>query len=168
MLATSGTAGTAGMGGGAQQPSETTAEKQNYGNWVCPSMILVFLQNTIEGQTSSSTAGHPDLSPVTPLSPATASNKGGVGGTVDKDFKLKIGKWNDFKQLIYQIYDARIAFTPDICGGVNTSYMGMDEFLIAFFTLRYRERPEVERHLTLFLAQLKYFLDRWDRARLFA
>ena len=100
MLATS-TAGTAGggMGAGAaaQQPSETTAEKQNYGSWVCPSMLLVFLQNTIEAQTAGSTGHHPpDLSPVTPLSPATDKGQAS-GGATNKDFKLKIGNWTDFK-----------------------------------------------------------------------
>lgn len=43
----------------AYQHSETT-DKQNVGNWVCPSMVLVFLQNVIEANTSATAGQQPD------------------------------------------------------------------------------------------------------------
>ena len=43
----------------AYQHSETT-DKQNVGNWVCPSMVLVFLQNAIEANTSATAGQQPD------------------------------------------------------------------------------------------------------------
>lgn len=76
--------------------------------------------------------------------------------------------WADFKQLIYEIYDNRIWFTPEIAGAVNTTYMGMDEHLIVFFTLRYKVRPVIEKRIIEFLASLKYFMDSWHRAKQYA
>ncbi len=73
--------------------------------------------------------------------------------------------WTEFKQLINDIYDNRIWFTPEISGAVNTTYMGLDEHLIIFFNLLYKERPIAERRLLEFLASLKYFVDHWPRAR---
>ena len=46
--------------------------------------------------------------------------------------------------------------------------MGLDEHLIIFYTLLYKERPVIERQLIEFLATLKYFLDHWQRARQYA
>ena len=34
--------------------------------------------------------------------------------------------WFEFKNLLYDIYDHRIANAPEINGGINTNYMGME------------------------------------------
>ena len=81
---------------------------------------------------------------------------------------IQMKVWSDFKQLINDIYDHRIWFTPEINGAVNTTFMGLDEHLIIFYALLYKERPVIERHLIEFLATLKYFVDHWQRAKHYA
>lgn len=76
--------------------------------------------------------------------------------------------WADFKQLIYEIYDHRIENAPEINGMINNTYMSMEEHLIVFFTMRYRQRQQVERRIIEFLASLKYFVDYWQRAKQYA
>ena len=70
--------------------------------------------------------------------------------------------------MIFDIYDHRINFTPEINGAVNTTYMGLDEHLIIFYAMLYKDRPVIERHLIDFIATLKYFSDHWERARKYA
>ena len=94
-------------------------------------MLLLFLQNTIESQTKAPTADENNpTTPVTPASPGLASDK-------RNELKLKLPAWQDFKQLIYEIYDHRIYHAPEINGAINTNYMGMDEHLICFFIEKY-------------------------------
>ena len=85
-----------------------------------------------------------------------------------ENLKLKLKEWADFKGLIYKIYDHRIGFTPEIAGAVNTTFMGMDEQLIVFFTQEYKERKVIEKRIIEFLASLKYFMDHWQRAKQYA
>lgn len=76
--------------------------------------------------------------------------------------------WADFKQTIYEIYDHRILHAPELNGAINTTYVGMNEHLILFFTYKYRVRPQVEKRIIEFLASLKYFIDHWQRAKQYA
>ena len=76
--------------------------------------------------------------------------------------------WADFKQTIYEIYDHRILHAPEINGAINTTYLGMNEHLILFFTHKYKVRPQVEKRVIEFLASLKYFVDHWQRAKQYA
>ena len=76
--------------------------------------------------------------------------------------------WADFKQTIYEIYDHRILHAPEINGAINTTYVGMNEHLILFFTNKYKVRSQVEKRIIEFLASLKYFIDHWQRAKQYA
>ena len=94
--------------------------------WTTPAILLFFLQNTIELCTpapSSPGDGTPQAS-MSPGSPAQETHQ---------ELKLKIPAWQDFKQLIYEIYDHRIYHAPEINGMINTNFMGMEEHLICFF-----------------------------------
>lgn len=81
---------------------------------------------------------------------------------------MKLPPWQEFKQLIYDIYDHRIFHAPEINGGINTNYMNMDEHLICFFLEKYLSRPVVEKKIIEFLATLKYFVDHFGRAKQYA
>lgn len=130
-------------------------------------MILVFLQNTIEACTPALSCNQStEMSPSAPMSAAIKEIM--QTGQLDKDFKLKMQAWGEFKQQIFEIYDNRIWFSPEINGGVNTTYMGLDEHLILYFTLLYKVRPLVEKRLIEFLASLKYFSETFQRAKQYA
>jgi len=73
--------------------------------------------------------------------------------------------WVEFKQLIFEIYDHRIEFAPEINGAINTTYMSLEEHLIVFFCMKYKTRAQTERRIVEFLASLKYFVDFWQRAK---
>ena len=85
-----------------------------------------------------------------------------------EELKLRLPAWADFKQTIYEIYDHRILHAPEINGAINTTYLGMNEHLILFFTNKYKVRPQVEKRIIEFLASLKYFVDHWQRAKQYA
>ena len=125
--------------------------------WTTPAMLVLFLQNTIELCTPTPVDGD-----ATPLSPGTALQ----GAT--EELKLRLPAWQDFKALIYEIYDHRIFHAPEINGMINTTYMGMDEHLICFFCVKYQVRSQAEKRIIEFLASLKYFVDHWQRAKQYA
>lgn len=125
--------------------------------WTTPTMLLLFLQNTIELCTPA--PAHNDGS-VSPASPGSSSLRG-----AREELKLRLPAWTDFKQTIYEIYDHRILHAPEINGAINNSYLGMNEHLILFFTNKYKIRPQVEKRIIEFLASLKYFVDHWLRAK---
>lgn len=70
--------------------------------------------------------------------------------------------------MINDVYDNRIWFSPEISGSVNTTYMGLDEHLILFFSMLYKERSLIEKKLVQFLASLKYYANHWQRAKQYA
>ena len=90
-------------------------------------MLLLFLQNTIE----MCTPAPQDNGGVTPLSP---NSPGSTLMGAQEELKLRLPSWENFKQLIYEIYDHRIFHAPEINGAINTSYLTMEEHLILFFT----------------------------------
>lgn len=100
------------------------------------------------------------MSPTTPASHVDTMEK--------QELKMKIPAWQDFKQLIFDIYDHRIFNAPEINGMINTNYMGLDEHLICFFLNKYQTRQIVEKKIIEFLASLKYFVDHWGRAKQYA
>lgn len=91
----------------------------------------------------------------------------GLAGA-QEELKLRLPPWQDFKQIIYRIYDHRILHAPEINGAINNSYLGMDEHLILFFTQEYKVRSQIERRIIEFLASLKYFVESWQRAKQYA
>ena len=57
-----------------------------------------------------------------------------------EDIKFKLQPWFEFKQVLFEIYDHRIQYAPEINGCVNTTYMGMEEHLVTYFIEKYRMR----------------------------
>ena len=99
--------------------------------WTTPTMILLFLQNTIELCTPSISID----GSTSPISPGSSLNG------AHEELKLRLPAWADFKQTIYDIYDHRILHAPEINGAINTTYLGMNEHLILFFVNKYKVRP---------------------------
>lgn len=130
--------------------------------WTTPTMLLMFLQNTIEACTPAPGGDPTATSPMgTPASPA-------IPNVAQEELKLRLAVWPDFKQLIFEIYDHRIENAPEINGAINNTYMSMEEHMICFFALKYRLRHQIERRIIEFLASLKYFVDFWQRAKQYA
>lgn len=119
--------------------------------WVTPQMILLFLHNTIN-----------DCAPIgSDHSPHLLSSK--------EEMKIRIPAWQDFKQIIYEIYDHRIAHSAEISGCLNNTYLGMDEHLILYFAQVHKNRFDIEKNIIQFLASLKYFVSKdWPRAIMYA
>ena len=86
-----------------------------------------------------------------------------------EEMKIRLPAWQDFKQIIYEIYDHRIAHSAEISGSLNSTYLGMDEHMILYFTQLYRNRPAIEKNIIQFLAALKYYVSKdWPRAVMYA
>ena len=122
--------------------------------WATPKMILVYLKNAIELYT-----------PNHEVVDGAAQND---GIEAEEPLKFKLQPWFEFKNVLFDIYDHRIMHAPEINGGVNTNYTGMEEHLICYFIEKHKLRPETERQLIEFMASLKYYAEIWSRAKLFA
>jgi hypothetical protein len=70
--------------------------------------------------------------------------------------------------VIWEIYDHRIQHAPEINGALNTSYMTLDEHLLVFMLDKHKSRVVTERAVVEFLASLKYYVDSWQRAKVYA
>lgn len=70
--------------------------------------------------------------------------------------------------MIWEIYDHRIQHAPEINGALNTSYMTLDEHLLVFMLDKHKSRVVTERAVVEFLASLKYYVDSWQRAKVYA
>ena len=108
-------------------------------SWALPSHLIAFLANSIEG----------------------------IQG---KKFKLQ--PWPEFKKLLFEICDHRVEHAPEINGAINNSYLTLDEHLIVFMcmqsTQKTGQRKYIEHRLMEFLYSLKYYCQRWPRAKLYA
>ena len=82
-------------------------------------------------------------------------------------YKPKLIPWSQMKQTIFQIYDHRIHHAPEIQGMISESYLKMDEHLVIYFLERSKGRTMTERSLVDFLSSLKYYSDKWNRAKLY-
>ena len=82
-------------------------------------------------------------------------------------YKPKLFPWITMKQLIFSIYDHRIQHSPEISGMITESYLKMDEHLVIFFLERNKSRQETEKAIVDFLSSLKYYFDKWNRAKLY-
>ena len=108
-------------------------------NWCLPSHIIVFLKNAIED----------------------CKNK-----------RMKLMPWPEFKKEIFEIYDHRVEHSPEINGAINNTYMPLDEHLVVYLCsqggVRYTTREDIESRMMDFLYSLKYYCQRWPRAKLYA
>ena len=85
-----------------------------------------------------------------------------------KKDKFEMMEWDFFKEVIFEIYDHRIKYAPELNGTVNTNYCVMNEHLILYFVDKYRVRRKAEDKIFDLLINLRYYFDYWQRAKLFA
>lgn len=80
--------------------------------------------------------------------------------------------WPDFKKEIYNIYDHRVENSPEINGAINNTFLTLDEHLMLYQCEQGGEnshsRDENENRLMDFLYSLKYYCQRWPRAKMYA
>ena len=76
--------------------------------------------------------------------------------------------WPEFKQVIYEVYEHRIAYAFETNGVINTSYVALEEYLIIFFMDKFKLRRLAEVKLIETLTSLKYYLEVWPRAKTLA
>ena len=69
---------------------------------------------------------------------------------------------------MFDIYDHRIKYAPELNGGANTSYCSVGEHIITFFIDQYPRRKKAEEKIVDLLINLRYYYDTWNRAKLFA
>ena len=84
--------------------------------------------------------------------------------------KLRLTPWPDFKQTIFDVIDHRCLHAPEINGAINTSYMTLDEHLVIFIcqTEGLKSRNQIGFKLLEFLLSLKFYSQRWERAKNYA
>ena len=76
--------------------------------------------------------------------------------------------WFQLKEILFDIYDHRIANSPELNGSVNTAYCSLAEHLPMFFLDKYRKRQKSEERLVDLIINLRYYFDSWPRAKIFA
>lgn len=125
--------------------------------WSTPTLLLIYLHNQIKAKAPI---------PVYSTNPSKADQM--LASEVDHG--LKIMPWSKMKTLLFDIYDHRVEFAPEISGAVNTSYLALEEHLICFFLDRHKDKSRdfIELSIIEFVAALKYYSEFWKRARIFA
>ena len=85
-------------------------------------------------------------------------------------YKPRTLPFDQFKEILFDIYDHRILHAPEISGAVNAAYLPLDEHLILFFLEKNQRRTDAERALVDFLVSLKTFAceAKHQRATLYA
>ena len=58
----------------------------------------------------------------------------------DKVEKYELLEWDYFKSVIFEIYDHRIKYSPELNGLANTNYCNMNEHILVYFVDKYRNR----------------------------
>ena len=76
--------------------------------------------------------------------------------------------WFLLKELMFDIYDHRIKNAPEINGSANTNYCTLNEHLLIFFVNKCRNRKNAEEEIVDLIINLRYYLDFWQRAKIFA
>ena len=124
--------------------------------WATSNILLMFMENCIQKYTPEPhfTVSDSDV----PLNWTPAA----------ENIKLKLMTWVTFKSLIWEIYDHRIENAPEINGAINNTYLSLDEHLLVFMMEKHQNRSDTERALVEFLASLKYYIDNWQRAKVYA
>ena len=82
--------------------------------------------------------------------------------------EFDIMQWHGFKEVLFDIYDHRIRYAPELNGGANTTYCTLSEHIITFFIDQYPKRKKAEEKIVDLLINLRYYYDIWNRAKLFA
>ena len=80
----------------------------------------------------------------------------------------KLQSWPKFKEQLFEIYDHRLLNAEEIDGGVNNTFMSLDEHLVCYLFEKAKTRQKTEIALISFLASLRYYVDLWFRARQYA
>jgi hypothetical protein len=91
-----------------------------------------------------------------------------ISNSLDSEEKGKVVPWNFFKKQLFEIYNERILYSPEINGSVNSNYLSLEEFLILYFLRMHKLRRLAEVKLIDFIASLKYYTKIWPRAKVFA
>jgi len=91
-----------------------------------------------------------------------------ISNSLDSEEKGRVVPWAFFKKQLYEIYNERILYTPEINGSVNSNYLSLEEFLILFFMKKHKLRRLAEVKLIEFISSLKYYTKIWPRAKVFA
>ena len=69
---------------------------------------------------------------------------------------------------MFDIYDHRILYSPELNGSVNTNYCSLNEHLIIFFMDLYRKREVAEDKIVNLLINVRFYYLSWQRAKIFA
>jgi len=69
--------------------------------------------------------------------------------------------------MIFDILDHRIINAEEIDGGVNNTYMSLDEHLIIFMLEKHKTRIAAEKGLIDFISSIKYYSKSWPRAKIY-
>eukprot|EP00347_Sterkiella_histriomuscorum_P022955 403336507 len=91
-----------------------------------------------------------------------------ISNSLDSNLPGRVLPWVYFRKQIYEIYDERIKYAPEIQGFINSNYISLEEFMILYFLKKYQLRRLAEIKLIEFITSLKYYMKIWTRAKVFA
>jgi hypothetical protein len=86
----------------------------------------------------------------------------------EKIERYELLEWDYFKSIVFEIYDHRVKFAPELNGAVNSNYVPMNEHVILYFVDKYRVRRKAEVGLLDLLINTRYYYEFWQRAKTFA
>ena len=80
--------------------------------------------------------------------------------------KYELIPWTIFKDILFDVYNHRIQYAPELNGAANTSYCSLSEHLLIFFVDKYsaHKRDKAEKAIVDLLINLRYYYDIWQRA----
>ena len=91
-----------------------------------------------------------------------------ISNSLDSEEKGRVVPWPFFKKQIFEIYNERIEYSPEINGAINSNYLSLEEYLILYFLRKHKLRRLAEVKLIEFITSLKYYTKIWPRAKVFA
>ena len=91
-----------------------------------------------------------------------------IANSLEENQSGRVLPWTEFKQVIYQIYDHRIQYANEISGVINTTAVNLEEYILLYFLDKFKLRRLAEVKIIETLTSLKYYLEIWPRAKLFA
>ena len=124
--------------------------------WATSNLVLMFLEPSILKFTSEPIFTEQNTEVPEAFKPARET------------MKPKLIPWQVFKSQLHDILDHRIQHAQEIDGGINNSFMSLDEHLVIFMMQVQLTRPKTEHALIEFLASLKYYAEQWQRAKVYA
>ena len=73
--------------------------------------------------------------------------------------KYQLMPYQEFKRLLYDVYDHRVEHAAEVNGLANNQYCALNEYVLVYMIEVYKTRKEAEHMLVELFVNLRYFYD---------